>query len=185
MMNIYICNTYQYLYFCRKFTEMDKGKIKPKQHLEFASSADNKSYKKIFLNVKSWDIQQPIRHFKLFANWYITFHWQISRKKSTVFNHYKMNICDQLRLKSFDIRDAHGKFSKKFEFSLTSFEIYTAILQNVLWDQKFAKFLSFPWINIYKLPLRKNSARKTFVNTKILFASILPINCSFQQEYSM
>ena len=113
MMNIYICNTYQYLYFCRKFTEMDKGKIKPKQHLEFASSADNKSYKKIFLNVKSCDIQQPIRHFKLFANWYITFHWQISRKKSTVFNHYKMNICDQLRLKSFDIRDAHGKFSKK------------------------------------------------------------------------
>ena len=104
-------------------------------------------------------------------------------KKSAVFNHYKMNICDQLRLKSFDIRDAHGKFSKKFEFSLTSFEIYTVILQNVLSDQKFAKFLYFAWINIYKLPLRKNSARQTFVNTKILFVSILPIICSFQQEY--
>ena len=123
---------------------MDKGKIKPKRHLEFASSTDNKSSKKIFLNVKS---------------------------------------CDQLRLKSFDMRDAHGKFSKKFEFSLTSFEIYTVILQNVLSDQKFAKFLYFAWINIYKLPLRKNSARQTFVNTKILFVSILPIICSFQQEY--
>ena len=104
-------------------------------------------------------------------------------EKPAVFNHYKMNIRDQLRLKSFDIRDAHGKFSKKFEFSFTSFEIYTVVLQNVLSDQKFAKFLNFAWINIYKLPLRNNSATQTFVNTRILFVSILPIICSFQQEY--
>ena len=104
-------------------------------------------------------------------------------EKPAVFNHYKMNIRDQLRLKSFDIQDAHGKFSKKFEFSLTSFEIYTVVLQNVLSDQKFAKFLNFAWINIYKLPLRNNSATQTFKNTKILFVSILPIICSFQQEY--
>ena len=46
--NIYICNICQYLYFCRKFAEIDKGKRKPKWHLEFTSSTDNKSCKNIF-----------------------------------------------------------------------------------------------------------------------------------------
>ena len=49
---------------------MDKPKRKPKRHLEITSSTDNKSCKNIF-NVNSCDIQQPIRYFKLFANWYI------------------------------------------------------------------------------------------------------------------
>ena len=39
-------------------------------------------------------------------------------------------------------------------------------------------------MNFCKLPLRKNSARQTFVNTKILLLSILPIHCGFQHEYS-
>ena len=43
--NIYIR---QYLHFCRKFAEMDKGKRKPKQILEFTSSTDNKSCKNNF-----------------------------------------------------------------------------------------------------------------------------------------
>ena len=47
--NIYNCNTCQYLYFCRKFAEMDEGKAKPKGHLEFTSSSENKSCKNIFL----------------------------------------------------------------------------------------------------------------------------------------
>ena len=47
-MNIYICNTCQYLYFCRKFAEMNKGKRKMIQYLEFTSSTDNKSCKNIF-----------------------------------------------------------------------------------------------------------------------------------------
>ena len=68
--NTYICNTCQYLYFCRKFAEMDKGKRKAKRYLEFTSSTDNKSCKNIF-NVKPYDIQQPVRYFKLFSNWYI------------------------------------------------------------------------------------------------------------------
>ena len=49
---------------------MNKPKRKPKRHLETTSSTDNKSCKNIF-NVNSCDIQQPIRYFKLFANWYI------------------------------------------------------------------------------------------------------------------
>ena len=49
---------------------MDKGKRKPKRHLEFTNSTDSKPSKNI-LNVKSCDIQQPIRYFELFANWYI------------------------------------------------------------------------------------------------------------------
>ena len=68
--NIYICNTCQYLYFCRQFAKMDKGKRKTQRHLEFTSSADNRSCK-TFFNAESCDIQQPIRYFKLFANWYL------------------------------------------------------------------------------------------------------------------
>ena len=48
LINIYICNTCRYLYFCRKFAEIDKGKRKPKRHLEFTSSTDKKSCKNIF-----------------------------------------------------------------------------------------------------------------------------------------
>ena len=67
----YICNICQYLYFCRKFAEMDKEKRKPKRHLEFTSSTDKKNHVRTFFNVKLCDTQQPIRYFKLFANWYI------------------------------------------------------------------------------------------------------------------
>ena len=49
---------------------MDKGKRKAKRYLEFTSSTDKKSCKNIF-NVKLYDIQQPVRYFKLFSNWYI------------------------------------------------------------------------------------------------------------------
>ena len=49
---------------------MDKRKRKPKRHLQFTISTDRKSWKIIF-NVKSCDIQQPIRYFKLFADWCI------------------------------------------------------------------------------------------------------------------
>ena len=61
---------YYYLYFRKKFAEMDKRKRKPKRHLQFTISTDRKSWKNIF-NVKSCEIQQPIRYFKLFANWCI------------------------------------------------------------------------------------------------------------------
>ena len=47
-MNIFICNTCQYPIFWRKFAVMDKGKRKPKRHLEFTSSTNNKSCKNIF-----------------------------------------------------------------------------------------------------------------------------------------
>ena len=65
--NICIFNTCQYLYFCRKFSKMDKEKRKPKPHLEFTSFTDNKSCKD--------------RYFKFFANRYIniplTGFWEI------------------------------------------------------------------------------------------------------------
>ena len=31
----------------------------------------------------------------------LTFHWQISGKRATVFNNYKMSICDQVHLQKF------------------------------------------------------------------------------------
>ena len=68
--NIYTCNTYRYLYFCRKFAEIDKGKrnrndILNSQVLVITNHA------RTFFNVKLRDIQQPIRYFKLFTNRYI------------------------------------------------------------------------------------------------------------------
>ena len=72
---------------------------------------------------------------------------------------------------------------KEIEFRFISFEICAEILSKVLWGQKFAKCLSFAWMSFCNLPLRKNSARQAFVNTKILFLSILPINYGSQHEY--
>ena len=43
-----LINICQYLYFCKKFAETDKGKRKLKRHLEFTSYTDNKSCKNIF-----------------------------------------------------------------------------------------------------------------------------------------
>ena len=42
-----LINICQYLYFCKKFAETDKGKRKSKRHLEFTSYTDNKSCKNI------------------------------------------------------------------------------------------------------------------------------------------
>ena len=40
----------------------------------------------------------------------------------------------------------------------------------------FNNYKQSAWMNFCKLPIRENSATQTFVNTKILFLSILPIN---------
>ena len=107
---------------------MDKGKRKPKRHLEFTMSTDNKSIKNIFY-AKPCDIQQPIRYFKLFATWYInipqTDFWEKVNSVQQLQNKY---MWWRKTCKSFDIRDRHGKFSKKFEFRFTSFESCTVIL---------------------------------------------------------
>ena len=99
--NIYIYNTCQYLYFCRKFAKIHKGKRKPKRNLEFTSSADNKSCKNVFLMQKHVVMNNLSDLLNYLSTGTLTFHWQISRKRSTVFNNYKMNICDQVHLQKF------------------------------------------------------------------------------------
>ena len=74
--------------------------------------------------------------------------------------------------KCFDIHNAHGKFSRKFEFRFFSFEICTVLFVRPK-----------TWMNFWKLQLRKNPVRQTFVNTKTLFLSVLPKNCGLQHEY--
>ena len=74
--------------------------------------------------------------------------------------------------KCFGIHDAHGKFSRKFEFRFFSFEICTVLFVR-----------SKTWMNFWKLQLRKNPVSQTFVNTKVLFLSVLPKNCGLQHEY--
>ena len=114
----------------------------------------------------------------------LTFHWQISRKRSKVFNNYQTSICDQVHLQKFWCTWSTWTILKKKNWiQITTFKICTVILWKVLWDQKFAEYLSFALINFCNLPLRKNSVRQTFVNTKILFLSILTINSGFQHEY--
>ena len=70
-----------------------------------------------FFNVKSCDIQQPIRYFKLFANWYIniplTDFWEKVNSVQQLQMIYVITYVIRYTCKSFDIRGAHGKFSKK------------------------------------------------------------------------
>ena len=63
--NIYIFNTGQCLYLCRKFAE------KERENRHDILNSQKKNHVRTFFNVKSCDIQQPIRYFKLFTNWYI------------------------------------------------------------------------------------------------------------------
>ena len=49
-------------------------------------------------NVKSCDIQQPIRYFKLFANWYIDIPLTAFCEKINSFQQIQMSICDQVYL---------------------------------------------------------------------------------------
>ena len=46
--NIFICNTCQYLYICRNIAKTDKENRKPKQHLEFTNSTDKRLCKHMF-----------------------------------------------------------------------------------------------------------------------------------------
>ena len=73
---------------------MDKGKRKPKRHLEFTRSTDNKSIKNIFY-AKPCDIQQAIRYFKLFATWYINIPLTDFWKKINSVQQLQISICDE------------------------------------------------------------------------------------------
>ena len=114
--NIYICNTCQYLYVCRKFAELDK--VRENRNDIFNSQVLLiTNHVRTFLNVKSCDIQQPIRYFKLFANWYIniplTDFWEKVNSVQQLQMIYVITYVIRYTCKSFDIRGAHGKFSKK------------------------------------------------------------------------
>ena len=99
----------------------------------------------------------------------LTFHRQVSVKRSTVFKNYKMSICDQFTCKNFDIRDAHRKFSKKIEFRFTILKFVlqycrksyeTKNLQiatkEKFWESNFREhqnFFSFSFTNKLRLPI--------------------------------
>ena len=51
----------------------------------------------------------------------LTFHWQISRKRSTVFNNYKMSICDQVHLEKFWHMWRTWKILKKISIQIYQF----------------------------------------------------------------
>ena len=113
----------------------------------------------------------------------LTFHWKISGKRSTVFNNYKINICGQVHQQKFLHTWRTWKILQKIWIQIYQFwNLYCNTVQSFV-RPKFVKFLSFAWMNFSKLPLMKNLRGKTFVNSKILFLSILPINCNFRHQY--
>ena len=90
----------------------------------------------------------------------LTFHWQISGKRSTVFNNYKMSICDQVHLQKFWHTWHTWKILKKIGIQIHQFwNLYCNIVESFV-RPKICKILSFAWMDFCKLPLRKNSARQ-------------------------
>ena len=105
-----------------------------------------------FFNVKLCDIQQPIRYFKLFANWYIniplTDFWEKVNSVQQSQMIYVITYVIRYTCKSFDIRGAHGKFSKKIWIQI--YQFWNLYCNSV---ESFVRPKSFAWMNFWKLPL--------------------------------
>ena len=115
---------------------------------------------------------------------YITFQWQIPGKRWTVFNNYKMSICDQVHLQKFWHTWRTWKMLKENWIQIYQFyNLYCNTVETFV-RPKISKVFKFCMDEILQIATKeKFSARQTFVNTKILFLSILPMNCRFQHEY--
>ena len=68
--SIYICNTCNIYIFVENLLKWIKEREKRNDILNSQVLLIT-NHVRTFFNVKSCDIQQPIKHFKLFANWYI------------------------------------------------------------------------------------------------------------------
>ena len=127
--NIYICNTCQYLCFSRKFwikERENRNDILNPQVLLI------KNHVRKFLNVKSCDIQQPVRYFKLFANWYIniplTGFWKKVNSIQQLQNEHMWSGTPAKALTYLTHMANSQKKKKKNGFRFTSFEICIVIL---------------------------------------------------------
>ena len=113
----------------------------------------------------------------------LTFHWQISGKRWTVFSNYKMSICDQVHLQKFWHTWRTWKILKKIWIQIYQFWNSHCNTVESFVRLKTCKIFKFCMNELFQIATKENSARETFVNTQIIFLSSLPINCGFQHEY--
>ena len=94
-----------------------------------------------------------------------------------------MSICDQVHHQKFWHTWRTWKIIKKTWIQIYQFwNLYCNTVERFV-RPKICKIFKFCMNELCKLPLKKNSVRQTFVNTKILFLSLLTINCGFQHDY--
>ena len=125
-----------------------------------------------FLNVKLCDIQQPIIYFKLIASWYINipltcFCEKVNSVQKLQNEHMWSGAPAKVLIYVTHIQNSQKKLNSDLPF----WNLYCNTVESLVRPK------------ICKLPLRKNSERQTFVNTKIFFLLILPIHCGCQYKY--
>ena len=107
-----------------------------------------KNHVRTFFNVKSYDIQQPIRYFKLFANWYInillTDFWE---KVSCVQQLQNEHVSSGILAKVLTYVVHMEKSQKNLNSVLPVLEFVLKYCRKFCKDQKFAKFVSSAWKN--------------------------------------
>ena len=122
--SIYICNICNIYIFVEDLLKWIKEREKRNDILNSQVLLIT-NHVRTFFNVKSCDIQQPIRYFKLFANWYIniplTDFWEKVNSVQQLQMIYVITYVIRYTCKSFDIRGAHGKFSKKIWIQIYQF----------------------------------------------------------------
>ena len=93
----------------------------------------------------------------------LTLHWQISGKRSTVFNNYKMSICDQVHLQKFwHMWHTWKIFKKKIEFRFTSFEIFFCNIVESFVRPKISKILKFCMDDLFEVATKEKFCGSNF-----------------------
>ena len=92
----------------------------------------------------------------------LTFHWQISGKRSTVFNNYKTSICDQLHLRRFWHTWRTWKILKKIWIQIYQFwNLYCNTVESfVRW--KVCKIFKSCMDELLKIATKEKSCQANF-----------------------
>ena len=126
--NIFICNTCQYLNSCRKLLNYIKER-KNRNDILNSQVLLVTNHVRTSFNVKSCDIQQPMRYFKLLANCYInnpqTDFWE---KFNNVLQLQNEHMWSGTPAKVLTCATHMASSQKKIQFRFTCFEICTVIL---------------------------------------------------------
>ena len=123
-----------------------------------------------FFNVKSCDIQQSIRYLNYFSTGTLTFHWQISGKRSTVFNNYKMSICNQVHLQKFRHTWRAWNFLKKIWIQIYQFWNLYCNTVEIFVRPKICKIFKFCMDELLKIATKEKFYEENFLEHQNFFS---------------